>query len=92
MFFFVQINQFFERYKRLGDYQPTPAEQLADVDRFKQFGAKMTIKSLSERFCKTFAEVLAMQAEEVYEFLLMDFEENAYRRDLERAHKTLSGK
>jgi predicted O-methyltransferase YrrM len=65
---------------------------LADVDRFKKFGAKMTIKSLSERFHKTMGEVMAMQAEEIYEFLLMDFEESMYKKDLEKAHRALNKK
>lgn len=52
----------------------------------------MTIKTLSERFHKTMGEVMAMQAEEVYEFLLMDFEESMYKKDLEKAYRALNKK
>jgi predicted O-methyltransferase YrrM len=86
------LSEFFERYKRLGDYKPTPAEQLANVDRFKQFGAKMTIKALGEKYNKTMTEILQLQAEEVYEVLLMDFEQSMYQKDLENAHKLLNKK
>jgi predicted O-methyltransferase YrrM len=84
--------KFFERYKRLNDYQPSAAEELANVDRFKKFGAKMTIKSLSEKYHKTMGEVLQMQAEEIYEVLLMDFEQSQYQKDLEQAYKMLAKK
>jgi len=83
------LSKFFERYKRLGDYKPTIAEELANVERFKKFGAKMTIKALGEKYNKTMAEVMAMQAEECYEILLMDFEESMYKKDLEQAYKQL---
>jgi len=63
---------------------------LANVDRFKQFGAKMTIKAIGEKYNKTMSEVLQMQAEEVYEVLLMDFEQSMYQRDLENAYKQLN--
>lgn len=63
---------------------------MADVDRFKQFGVKMTFKALSEKYHKTIEEVLQMQAETIYEILLMDFEEDAYRRDLQKAHEQLA--
>lgn len=52
----------------------------------------MTIKALSERFHKTMGEVTQMQAGEVYEFLLMDFEESQYKKDLEQAYKVLNKK
>lgn len=63
---------------------------MANVDRFKQFGAKMTIKTIGEKYNKTMSEVLQMQAEEVYEVLLMDFEQSMYQRDLENAYKQLN--
>lgn len=90
MLFFAQLQQFFDRYKRLNEYKPSTAEQLANVDRFKQFGAKMTIKAIGEKYNKTMSEVLQMQAEEVYEVLLMDFEQSMYQRDLENAYKQLN--
>jgi len=84
------LQRFFDRYKRLGDYKPSAAEELANVDRFKQFGAKMTIKAIGEKYNKTMSEVLQMQAEEIYEVLLMDFEQSMYQRDLEKAYKQLN--
>jgi Zn-dependent M32 family carboxypeptidase len=60
------------------------------VDRFKKFGAKMTIKTIGEKYHKTMSEVLQMQAEEVYEILLMDFEESMYQKDLQRVHEQLA--
>lgn len=84
------MHSFFERYKRLNEYKPSAAEQLANVDRFKQFGAKMTIKAIGEKYNKTMSEVLQMQAEEIYEVLLMDFEQSMYQRDLENAYKQLN--
>jgi hypothetical protein len=90
MFFFDQINQFFERYKRLNDYKPSALEELADVDQFKKYGAKITIKSLCDKFHKTMGEVLAMRAEEVYEYLLIDFEEHQYAKRLDQASKHIN--
>ena len=87
MFFFDQISRFFERYKRLNDYKPSVIEELADVDQLKKYGAKITILSLSEKFHKTMGEILAMQAEEIYEVLLLDFEKAEYAKRLEQAHK-----
>jgi predicted O-methyltransferase YrrM len=84
------LHSFFDRYKRLNDYKPSAVEQLANVDRFKAFGAKMTIKAIGEKYNKTMSEVLQLQAEEVYEVLLMDFEQSMYQRDLENAYKQLN--
>lgn len=50
----------------------------------------MTIKTIGEKYNKTMSEVLQMQAEEVYEVLLMDFEQSMYQRDLENAYKQLN--
>ena len=50
----------------------------------------MTIKAIGEKYNKTMSEVLQMQAEEVYEVLLMDSEQSMYQRDLENAYKQLN--
>lgn len=63
---------------------------LANVDRFKKFGAKMTIKAISEKYMRPMSEVINMQATEVYEILLMDFEQSEYRKDLQRAQETIN--
>jgi len=52
----------------------------------------MTIKALGEKYNKTMTEILQLQAEEVYEVLLMDFEQSMYQKDLENAHKLLNKK
>lgn len=52
----------------------------------------MTIKAIGEKYHKTMSEVLNMQAEEVYEILLMDFEESQYKKDLQRAYEQLNKK
>lgn len=52
----------------------------------------MTIKALSEKYHKTMNEIVQMAAEEIYEVLLMDFEESMYRKDLEEAHRLLAKK
>jgi hypothetical protein len=52
----------------------------------------MTIKALSEKYHRPMSEILLMQAGEIYEVLLMDFEQSMYQRDLEQAYKTLSKK
>jgi hypothetical protein len=62
---------------------------LANVERFKVFGAKMTMKSLGEKYHKTLGEIMQMQAGEAYEILLMDFEQSMYKKDLEDAYKML---
>lgn len=36
------------------------------------------------------SEVINMQATEVYEILLMDFEQSEYRKDLQRAQETIN--
>ena len=91
-FFFSELNKFFERYKRLGDYKPSIAEELADVGRFQKFGAKATMFALMDRWGKTLDEVLAMQAQLVYDILLHDFERSMYQRDLDKQIQQLQKK
>ncbi len=52
----------------------------------------MTIKSIGEKYHKTMSEVMALPAEEIYEVLLMDFEESMYKKDLEEAYRMLHKK
>ncbi len=62
---------------------------MAGIDRFNKFGSKMTIKAIGEKYGKTMSEVLQMQAEEVYEVLLMDFEQSMYQIDLANVRKQM---
>lgn len=86
-FFFASLQQFFERYKRLNDYKPSQAEAIANVDRFKKFGAKATIFAMMDRWSKTIEEITEMEAIVVYEILLYDFERAMYQKDLAAAQQ-----
>ena len=86
------MHDFLDRYKRLNDYKPTAAEAIANVERFKKFGSKMTMKALGEKYNMTLEQVFEMKAGIAYETLLMDFEQEMYRKDLEAAHQMLAKK
>jgi predicted O-methyltransferase YrrM len=86
-FFFSALKKFFERYKRLNDYKPSQAEAIANVDRFKKFGAKATIFAMMDRWGKTIEEVTNMQATLIYDILLHDFEKSMYQKDLQAAQQ-----
>lgn len=76
------LNNFFERFKRLSESEPQDDEILADVDRFKKFGFFASCVELSRKMCITYNEVLSMTANEIYNTFLYDFEKADYEKRL----------
>lgn len=79
-----QINKFFEDYKRLGEYEEDEHEFMANVKRFERFGFFCSCVELSRKMGKTYNEVLNMQAREIYQTFLYDFERSDYEKTLFR--------
>lgn len=55
---------------------------MAGVDRFDKFGAKVTIKNFMEKYHRSMQEVLDSPAYEIYDILLIDFEESEFQKQL----------
>ncbi len=60
---------------------------MAGVDRFEKFGAKITIKNFMEKYHKTMQEVIDTPAYEIYDILLIDFEESEFNKQLNQIYK-----
>lgn len=78
------INEFFEKYKRLSEYEETAEEFQAGVNRFEKFGFFSQCVELSRKMGKTYDEVLQMSATQVYQTFLYDFEKSEYEKNLFR--------
>lgn len=83
-FFLKNINDFYEKYKRLSDYEHEDDEILARVNRFERFGFFASCVELARKMGKSYDEVLNMKATEIYETFLYDFERADYEKTLYR--------
>ena len=82
--------EFCDKYKRLNDYVPSEAEALADNEALEKYGDKLTVKFLADRWHIPMSEVFKKSVVDVYEYLLMDFEQSEARKKVEKAQKLLS--
>lgn len=76
------MSAFFERYKRLSEYEPSDEELEAGVEVFGNFGFFNTVVTLSRKMSCSYEQVLNMSADEVYMTLLLDFETAEYEKRL----------
>lgn len=79
-----ELNSFFERYKRLGEYEEDEDEFMANPARFARFGFMAKCIELSRSLGQSYDTTLNMSAFEVYETFLYDFERNDYEKTLMR--------
>lgn len=79
-----QINEFFKRYERLGDYEQDEDEFQANSDRFKRFGFFASCVEISRKMGQSYETTLQMSATDIYQTLLYDFERSDYEKTLMR--------
>lgn len=84
MFFFQQLDSFYEKFKRLKDYKPESDEILAGVNRFDRYKSFNTLKFLAREMGKTYDEILHLTASEIYMTLIHDMDTSLYMRDLRK--------
>lgn len=76
-----------DKYKRLGDYEPTAEEFEAGIERLSSFGSWGTATAYARRSNMKTKDVFELSAGEVYTTLLLDFEESELQKRLHEIHK-----
>lgn len=86
------MSAFYERYKRLGEYEHDENELNAGVDKLSVFGHFATIVSLARKMGQTYDYISKLPADEVYMTLLYDMEVSEYEKRLQEIHKKVNQK
>jgi hypothetical protein len=87
-FFFAQVGEFLKRFSQLGDVDRKWQELEAGVEGLgTTFGVMLTIKSLTGGDPLKANEVLKVDAETIYMWLLMNQEESKYQERLSEIYK-----
>lgn len=81
--FLKKMLDFFDKFKRLNDYQPSAEQKAAGLDKLNQYGFFATLHALAEGNPLNYDELLNQPADVIYQTLVMDFELSEYHKRYE---------
>lgn len=83
-YFIDQFESFFKKYTRLNDFKPSTEQINAGIEQLNQYGFFSTLHALAKGNPIIYDDMLALQADNIYQTIVYDFEMSEYQK---RLHK-----
>lgn len=78
------MGKFFEKFKRLNDYEADEDEKEAGIERLNKLSTFGTPLSVARRTNMTLEQCMKRPAEEIYNILIYDFEQSEFEKRLRK--------
>lgn len=83
-YFIDQFEAFFKKYTRLNDFKPSTEQINAGIEQLNQYGFFSTLHALAKGNPIIYDDMLALQADNIYQTIVYDFEMSEYQKRLQK--------